>query len=133
MQRYGVVQILNAMLDVSSRQLTSILGLLILVFYFSGLDLAYSTTSQEKDDDNGIQATTSCMGFGSMSESEADARLLSDGNNVTQQCEQLISSDDGNGSTSSSNYATNEAIVDNESTDAGSNQVNQQSKQKRTD
>jgi hypothetical protein len=132
MLRYGVVQILNAMLDVSSRQLTSILGLLILVFYVSGLDLAYSTTSQEKDDDNGIQATTSCMGFGSMSESEADARLLSDGNNVTQQCEQLISSDDGNGSTSS-NYATNEAIVDNESTEAGSNQVSQQSKQKITD
>jgi hypothetical protein len=129
MQRYGVVQILNAMLDVSSRQLTSFLGLLILVFYVSGLDLVYSTTSQEKDDDNRIQATTSCMGFGSMSESEADAQLLSDGNNITQQCEQLISSGDGNGSTSS-NYATNEAIVDNESTEAGSNQVNQQSKQK---
>jgi hypothetical protein len=132
MQRYGVVQILNAMLDVSSRQLTSFLGLLILVFYVSGLDLVYSTTSQEKDDDNRIQATTSCMGFGSMSESEADAQLLSDGNNITQQCEQLISSGDGNGSTSS-NYATNEAIVDNESTEAGSNQVSQQSKQKITD
>ena len=128
MQRYGVVQILNAMLDVSSRQLTSILGLLILVFYVSGLDLVYSTTSQEKDDDNGIQATTSCMGFGSMSESEADARLLSDGNNVTQQCEQLISSGDGNGSTSS-NYATNDVIVDNERTEIESNQVSQQSKQ----
>jgi hypothetical protein len=129
MQRFGVVQILKAMLDVSSRQLTSILGLLILVLYVSGLDLVYSTTSQEKDDDNGIQATTSCMGFGSMSESEADAQLLSDGNNITQQCEQLISTGDGNGSTSS-NYATNEAIVDNESTEAGSNQVNQQSKQR---
>ena len=129
MQRYGVVQILNAMLDVSSRQLISILGLLILVFYVSGLDLVYSTTSQEKDDDNGIQATTSCMGFGSMSESEADARLLSDGNNITQQCEQLISSGDGNGSTSS-NYATNDVIVDNERTETESNQVSQQSKQK---
>ena len=132
MQRYGVVQILNAMLDVSSRQLTSILGLLILVFYVSGLDLVYSTTSQEKDDDNGIQATTSCMGFGSMSESEADARLLSDGNNVTQQCEQLISSGDGSGSTSS-NYATNDVIVDNERTETESNQVSQQSKQRIAD
>ena len=132
MQRYGVVQILNAMLDGIFHQLTSILGLLILVFYVSGLDLVYSTTSQEKDDDNGIQATTSCMGFGSMSESEADARLLSDGNDVTQQCEQLISSDDGNGSTSS-NYATNDVIVDNERTETGSNQVSQQSKQKITD
>jgi hypothetical protein len=132
MQRYGVVQILNAMLDVSSRQLTSILGLLILVFYVSGLDLVYSTTSQEKDDDNGIQATTSCMGFGSMSESEADARLLSDGNNVTQQCEQLISSGDGSGSTSS-NYATNDVIIDNERTETESNQVSQQSKQRIAD
>jgi hypothetical protein len=132
MQRYGVVQILNAMLDVSSRQLTSILGLLILVFYVSGLDLVYSTTSQEKDDDDRIQATTSCMGFGSMSESEADARLLSDGNNVTQQCEQLISSGDGDGSTSK-NYATNDVIVDNERTETESSQVSQQSKQKITD
>jgi len=117
------------MLDVSSHQRTSILGLLILVFYVSGPDLVYSTTSPEKDDDNGIQATTSCMGFGSMSESEADARLLSDGNNVTQQCEQLISSGDGNGSTSSS-YATNDVIVDNERTETESNQVSQQSKQR---
>ena len=132
MQRYGVVQILNAMLDVSSHQLTSILGLLILVFYVSGLDLVYSTTSQEKDDDNGIQATTSCMGFGSMSESAADARLLSNGNNVTQQCEQLISSGDRNGSTSN-NYATNDVIVDNERTETENSQVNQQSKQRIAD
>lgn len=106
-----------------------IIALLILVLYTSGLDPAYSTTSQEKENDNGLRATTSCMGVGSMSESEAEAQLLSGGNNITQQCEQIISSADGN-DWRSKNYATNEVIVDGETTKRSSNQVNQQSKQK---
>ena len=69
------------------------------------------------------------MGLGHMSESKADARLLSDGNNITQQCEQVIESDDGNDLTSN-NYATNEVKVDDEKAEEDGNQVNQQSKQK---
>jgi hypothetical protein len=109
-----------------------IIALLILVLYSSGLDAAYSTTSQEKGDDNGLRATTSCMGVGSISESEADAQLLSGGNNITQQCEQIISSADGNDSRSK-NYATNEVTGDGETTKGSSNQINQQSKQKIND
>jgi hypothetical protein len=114
----------NAIFNASGPQVGTTIVFLILVLYVSGLDLVYSTTSQEKVDDSGIEATTSCTGFGSMSESEADARLLSNGNNITQQCEQIISSDDGNGSTSR-NYGTNEVIVDDESTEEDSNQVSQ--------
>lgn len=120
----------NAILNTSVPQVGTTIVFLILVLYVSGLDLVYSTTSQEKVDDSGIQATTSCVG--SMSESEADARLLSNENNITQQCEQIISSDDGNASTNR-NDATNKVIVDGERTEGGSNQVNQQSKQKITD
>lgn len=122
----------NAILNASGPQVGMTVVFLILVLYVSGLDLVYSTSSQEKTHDSGIEATTSCIGFGSMSESEADARLLSDGNNITQQCEQIISSDDGNGSINR-NDATNKVIVDGERTEEGSNQVNQQSKQKITD
>lgn len=106
----------NAILNASGPQVGTTIVFLILVLYVSRLDLVYSITSQEKVDDSGIQATTSCMGFGSVLESEADARLLSNGNNITQQCEQIISSDDGNGSTNR-NDATNKVIVDGERTE----------------
>jgi hypothetical protein len=107
-----------------------IIALLILMSSASGLDFVYSTTTLEDEVGREIDATTSCLGAGPMSESEAETRLLSDGNNITQQCEQIISSEDGNDSTSK-NYATNEVIVDdNKMTEDGGNQLSQQSKQK---
>jgi hypothetical protein len=106
-----------------------IIALLILMSSASGLDFVYSTTTLEDEVGREIDATTSCLGAGPMSESEAEARLLSGGNNITQQCEQIISSEDGNDSTSK-NYATNEVIVDDKMTEDGGNQLSQQSKQK---
>jgi hypothetical protein len=106
-----------------------LIALLILMSSASGLDFVYSTTLEDEVGRE-IDATTSCLGAGPMSESEAEARLLSGGNNITQQCEQIISSEDGNDSTSK-NYATNEVIVDDKLTeDGGDNQLSQQSKQK---
>jgi hypothetical protein len=107
-----------------------LIALLIWMSSASGLDFVYSTTNLEDEVGREIDATTSCLGAGPMSESEAEARLLSGGNNITQQCEQIISSEDGNDSTSK-NYATNEVIVDDKLTeDGGGNQLSQQSKQK---
>lgn len=62
-----------------------------------------------------------------LGQSEADAQLDSGGNNIIQQCEQVISSDDA------TSYATNEVKVNNGITERGSSQVNQQSKQQITD
>jgi hypothetical protein len=108
----------------------AIIALLILMSSASGLDFVYSTTTLADEVGREKDATTSCLGAGPMSESEAEARLLSGGNNITQQCEQIISSEDGNDSTSK-NYATNEVIVDDKLTeDGGGNQLSQQSKQK---
>lgn len=107
----------------------ALIASLILMSSTSGLDFVYSTTTLEDDVGREIDATTRCLGAGPMSESEAEARLLSGGNNITQQCEQIISSEDGNDSTSK-NYATNEVIVDDKTTEDGGNQLNQQSKQK---
>ena len=107
---------------------TAIVSVFLLI-YVLGLDSVLSTPSQDKEVDSKIRSTTTCMGLGHMSESEANARLLSDGNNITQQCEQVIESDDGNDLTSN-NYATNEVKVDDEKAEEDGNQVNQQSKQK---
>ena len=117
--------------DTSAIQVTKATAIvsIFLLIYVSGLDSVLSTPSQDKEVDSKIRSTTTCMGLGHMSESEANARLLSDGNNITQQCEQVIESDDGNVLTSS-NFATNEVKVDDEKTEEGGNQVNQQSKQK---
>ena len=117
--------------DTSTLQVTKATGIvfIFLSIYVSGLDSVLSTPSQHKEVDSKIRSTTTCMGLGHMSESKADARLLSDGNNITQQCEQVIGSDDGNDLTSS-NFATNEVKVDDEKTEEGGNQVNQQSQQK---
>jgi hypothetical protein len=108
--------------------IAAIIALLTLIACASDLHPVYSTT-QEELTGTGTEATTSCLGAGPISESEAEARLLSNSNNITQQCEQTISSEDGNGS-KSKNYATNEVIVDDERTEEDSNQVSQQSKQK---
>lgn len=95
--------------------------------YASSLHFVYSTSSQENDSDNAsdspINATTECIGFGTDSESAANAQLSSNGTNIMQQCDQVISSTDGNGA----NIATN-TVQDNDIT--GDNQVSQQSKQK---
>ena len=107
---------------------TAIVSVFLLI-YVLGLDSVLSTPSQDKEVDSKIRSTTTCMGLGHMSESEANARLLSDGNNITQQCEQVIESDDGNDLTSN-NYAANEVKVDDEKAEEDGNQVNQQSKQK---
>ena len=107
----------------------AIIALLIMMPYASGLDFVYSTTILEDEVGREMEATTSCLGAGPVSESEAEARLLSGGNNITQQCEQIISSEDGNNSTSK-NYATNEVRVDDKMTEDGGNQLSQQSKQK---
>jgi hypothetical protein len=107
----------------------AIIASLILMPYASGLDFVYSTTTLEDEAGGEIEATTSCLGAGPMSESKAEARLFSGGNNITQQCEQIVSSEDGNDSTSK-NYATNEVMVDDKMTEEGGNQLSQQSKQK---
>jgi hypothetical protein len=83
---------------------------LILIFsgpYTSNLHFVYSTSSQENDSasssDGTMNATTECVGFGTDSESAANAQLSSNGTNIIQQCDQVISSTDGNGA----NIATN--------------------------
>jgi hypothetical protein len=129
--KYG----LNRALEVNASHVKTttiaavIIASLILIPYASVLDFVFSSSTQEESTGTRTEATTSCLGAGPISESEAEARLLSNGNNITQQCEQTISSDDGNDSTSK-NYATNEVIVDDERTEENNNQVSQQSKQK---
>ncbi|MGH9976479.1 MAG: hypothetical protein ACRD8Z_11675 [Nitrososphaeraceae archaeon] len=103
---------------------------LILIFagpYASSSHFVYSTSSQGDDSANAsdgtINATTECIGFGTDSESAADAQLNSNGTNIVLQCDQVISSNDGNGA----NIATNTVQVNDI---AGDNQVSQKSKQK---
>lgn len=103
---------------------------LILIFaghYASSSHLVYSTSSQGDDSanvsDGTINATTECIGFGTDSESAADAQLNSNDTNIVQHCDQVISSNDGNGA----NIATN-TVQGNDN--AGDNQVSQGSKQK---
>ncbi|MGH9953893.1 MAG: hypothetical protein ACRD5J_19935, partial [Nitrososphaeraceae archaeon] len=89
---------------------------LILIFagpYASSSHFVYSTSSQGDDSANAsdgtINATTECIGFGTDSESAADTQLNSNGTNIVQQCDQVISSNDGNGA----NIATN-TVQDND-------------------
>src|SRR5687767_11003844 len=77
---------------------------LILIFvgpYASNLHFVYSTSSQENESanisDGTINAITECIGYGTDSESAANAELSSNGTNIIQQCDQVISSTDGNG------------------------------------
>ncbi|MGH9925306.1 MAG: hypothetical protein ACRD5B_07990 [Nitrososphaeraceae archaeon] len=74
-------------------------------------------------DPSSLNATTTCMTFGTDAESAADALLSSNNNTITQQCEQSISSIKGNGA----NYAIN-TVQGNDM--EGGNHVDQQSKQK---
>jgi hypothetical protein len=103
---------------------------LILIFagpYASSSHFVYSTSSQENDStnfsDGTINATTECIGFGTDSESAANAQLSSNGTNIMQQCDQVISSTDGNGANIAKNTVQGNDIE-------GGNQVSQQSKQK---
>ncbi|MGC1134330.1 MAG: hypothetical protein WA941_16000 [Nitrososphaeraceae archaeon] len=103
---------------------------LILIYagpYASSSHVVYSTSSQENDganpSDGTINATTECIGFGTDSDSAANAQLSSNGTNIIQECDQVISSTDGNGA----NIATN-TVQGNDI--AGDNQVSQKSKQK---
>jgi hypothetical protein len=103
---------------------------LILIFagpYGSSPHFVYSTSSQENDSTNAsdgtINATTECIGFGTDSESAANAQLSSNGSNIMQQCDQVISSTDSNGANIATNTVQGNDIE-------GDNQVSQQSKQK---
>jgi hypothetical protein len=95
---------------------------------FFGLDSVYSMSSQDNDDigdaSGRMNATTECVGFGT--DSQSGAELEANGASITQQCDQVISSADRNGS-NNMNYARN-TVQDNDI--AGDNQVSQQSKQK---
>ena len=95
---------------------------------FFGLDSVYSMSSQDNDDigdaSGRINATTECVGIGTDSQSAAE--LDANGARITQQCDQVINSADGN-SSNNMNYAKN-TVQGNDI--AGDNQVSQQSKQK---
>jgi hypothetical protein len=95
--------------------------------YAPSSHFVYSTSSEDNDSanasDDTINATTECIGFGTDSESAANAELSSNGTNIKQQCDQVISSTDGNGA----NFATNTVQGNDIPAD---NQVSQQSKQK---
>jgi hypothetical protein len=97
---------------------------LVLVFFSieAGTGLA-QTVLPASQAERGMNATTECVGMGSDSESAANAQLNSNNNTITQECEQTISSSDGNGR----NYATNTFDSNGEST---GNQVDQQSDQR---
>jgi hypothetical protein len=89
-----------------------------------GVDLAHFTSASQESpasSKNGANVTTECISFGPDSESESIAKLLSDGRNVTQQCEQDMKSAEG------SQFASNQYA---DSDKSSSNQVNQQSEQK---
>ncbi|MGH9964750.1 MAG: hypothetical protein ACRD5E_07985 [Nitrososphaeraceae archaeon] len=103
--------------------------LLVTVIYSSNLSSPYSVYSQETENGTTFQTSTSteCAGIGIKSESEADTLLSLEGNRISQECEQIISSQSGNNSRAS-NYATNRVQIDNDV--IGENRINQESKQK---
>ena len=89
-----------------------------------GVDFAHSTSASQESPAsgmNGANVTTECTSFGPDSESESIASLLSDGRNVTQQCEQVMKSAEG------SQFASNQYV---DSDKSSNNQVNQQSEQR---
>lgn len=106
--------------------IAAVMMLIVVNPYFFGPDSVYSMSSQENDDDNGrMNATTECIGFGTESRSAAENTQLNENNaNITQRCDQVISSANDKGS-NNINYAKN-TVQGND----GDNQVSQGSKQK---
>lgn len=102
-------------------RITLVSALVIAFHSASGSGLAQSVPTASQDERR-INATTECVGIGTDSESAANAQLNSNNNTITQECEQTISSSEGNGR----NYATNTFDSNSEST---GNQVNQRSDQ----